>query len=56
LAFSDRKVRDQRGALQALQAQVAALTAEVQAAQGAAALTPDRCKAAAQALQAEADR
>ncbi|KAF6264473.1 hypothetical protein COO60DRAFT_127049 [Scenedesmus sp. NREL 46B-D3] len=56
LTFSERKVKDQLAAMEKLQAQVSSLTSELQEAQGAATQTPDRCKTAARALQAEADR
>ncbi|KAF8072613.1 hypothetical protein HT031_000273 [Scenedesmus sp. PABB004] len=56
LAFSERKVKDQLAAMDRLQAQVAGLSAELQEARGAAAQTPDRCRTAARALQAEADK
>eukprot|EP00775_Hariotina_reticulata_P010505 gene10505-10665_t len=56
LSFSEKKVKDQLLTIEQLQAQLSSLTAELQQARGAAAMTPDRCRTAAQALQAEADR
>lgn len=56
LSFTERKVKDQLGIIDKLQAQIASLTGELQEAKGAAAQTPDRCRTAARVLQAEADR